>query len=64
MACASGEWDAARATGELRAFLKNRWIGLWPVLYGAQVRQMALDNWIIKGTLCIDDLPDGAVGQR
>jgi len=64
VACASGEWDAARATGELRAFLKNRWIGLWPVLYGAQVRQMALDNWIIKGTLCIDDLPDGAVGQR
>lgn len=49
--------DAERATGLLRLFLKNRWIGLWPILYGDQVRQTALDNWIYHSTLDIDHLP-------
>jgi len=49
--------DIERATGLLRLFLKNRWIGLWPILYGDQVRQTALDNWIFNGTLDIDHLP-------
>ncbi len=49
--------DVARATGLLRLFLKNRWIGLWPILYGQQVRQTALDNWIFQGTLDVEHLP-------
>nr|NLI50422.1 anaerobic glycerol-3-phosphate dehydrogenase subunit A [Propionibacterium sp.] len=49
--------DAERATGLLRLFLKNRWIGLWPILYGAQVRQTALDHWLYAGTLDIEHLP-------
>ncbi len=52
--------DIERATGLLRLFLKNRWIGLWPILYGDQVRQTALDNWIFSGTLDVEHLPEGA----
>lgn len=52
-----GDIDAERATGLLRLFLKNRWIGLWPILYGGQVRQSALDNWIHEGTLDVEHLP-------
>ncbi|MDA8438067.1 MAG: anaerobic glycerol-3-phosphate dehydrogenase subunit GlpA [Propionibacterium sp.] len=50
--------DIDRASELLRLFLKNRWIGLWPILYGDQVRQTALDNWIFQGTLDIEHLPD------
>jgi len=49
--------DAERASGLLRLFLKNRWIGLWPILYGDQVRQTALDYWIYAGTLDVEHLP-------
>jgi glycerol-3-phosphate dehydrogenase len=49
--------DIERATGLLRLFLKNRWIGIWPILYGDQVRQTALDNWIFQGTLDLEHLP-------
>ena len=52
-----GDIDAERANGLLRLFLKNRWIGLWPILYGKQVRQAALDNWIHEGTLDVEHLP-------
>lgn len=50
--------DIDRATELLRLFLKNRWIGIWPILYGDQVRQTALDNWIFQGTLDIEHLPE------
>lgn len=49
--------DVERATGLMRLFLKNRWIGIWPILYGDQVRQTALDNWIFQGTLDVEHLP-------
>ncbi len=49
--------DVERATGLLRLFLKNRWLGLWPILYGDQVRQTALDNWMYQGTLDVEHLP-------
>lgn len=57
IALESGHIDIERATGLLRLFLKNRWIGLWPILYGDQVRQTALDNWIFQGTLDVEHLP-------
>ncbi len=57
IALESGHVDVARATGLMRLFLKNRWIGLWPILYGDQVRQTALDNWIFQGTLDVEHLP-------
>lgn len=52
-----GAIDVERATGLLRMFLKNRWIGLWPILYGDQVRQTALNDWIYQGTLDVEHLP-------
>lgn len=52
-----GKIDIDRATGLLRLFLKNRWIGLWPILNGDQARQTALDDWIFEGTLDIEHLP-------
>lgn len=55
-----GDIDEARATGLLRLFMKNRWIGLWPILFGEQVRQCALDNWIYEGTLDLEHLPEPA----
>ncbi|MFV0450988.1 MAG: anaerobic glycerol-3-phosphate dehydrogenase subunit GlpA [Propioniciclava sp.] len=55
-----GVIDVERATGLLRLFLKNRWIGLWSILYGDQLRQTALDNWIYQGTLDIEHLPEPA----
>ena len=57
IALETGHIDIERATGLLRLFLKNRWIGLWPILYGDQVRQTALDNWIFAGTLDVEHLP-------
>ncbi len=57
IALESDHIDIERATGLLRLFLKNRWIGLWPILYGDQVRQTALDNWIFQGTLDVEHLP-------
>ena len=52
-----GVVDAQRATGLLKLFLEHRWIGLWPILHGDQVRQSALDNWILHGTLDLDHVP-------
>ena len=53
-----GVVDAERATSLLRNFLDNRWIGLWTILSGAQVRQTALDHWIWTGTLDVPHLPE------
>ena len=52
-----GRADAAEATELLRTFLRHRWIGLWSILYGEQVRQAALDFWMLQGTLDVEDLP-------
>ncbi len=48
---------AGRASELLKKFLENRWIGLWPILYGDQVRQTALDNWIFQGLFDVEHLP-------
>ncbi|WP_203567642.1 anaerobic glycerol-3-phosphate dehydrogenase subunit GlpA [Aestuariimicrobium ganziense] len=50
--------DVERASELMRLFLKNRWIGLWPILHGDQVRQTALDNWIFHGTFDLEALPE------
>ncbi|MFT8395566.1 anaerobic glycerol-3-phosphate dehydrogenase subunit GlpA [Propionibacterium sp.] len=55
-----GAADSIEATHALREFLKHRWIGLWPILGGLQVRQAALDEWIARGTLDIDHAPGAA----
>lgn len=52
-----GDIDSLKANELFRNFLKNRWIGLWPILYGKQLRQTALDNWIHEGMLDVEHLP-------
>jgi glycerol-3-phosphate dehydrogenase len=53
-----GSADAERANAGLHAFLKHRWIGLHPILYGDQARQAVLDDWIFQGLLDVEHLPD------
>ena len=58
----TGHRDAASATEALGEFLSNRWLGLWPILAGDQVRQAALDNWIWRGTLDLEHaLPSASI---
>ena len=64
------ELDATAADTALRNFLQERWKGVWPILYGDQLRQARLDDWIFQGVLDVehvpgDGLPDaGAHGRR
>jgi glycerol-3-phosphate dehydrogenase len=51
-----------RLTGEeagdsLRTFLQERWKGVHPILYGDQLRQARLDDWIFQGLLDVEHLP-------
>ena len=52
-----GCWSAAQTNELLRLFMKNRWGGIYPILYGAQAREASLDDWIYRGTLDLDGLP-------
>ena len=38
-----------KANEALVGFLEERWKGIWPILYGDQVRQARLDDWIYQG---------------
>jgi glycerol-3-phosphate dehydrogenase len=53
--------DGAEAAASLRGFLQERWKGVWPILYGDQLRQARLDDWIFQGLLDVEHLPDGEV---
>jgi len=53
--------DGAEANAALRGFLEERWKGVWPILYGDQLRQARLDDWIFQGLLDVGHLPDGTV---
>jgi glycerol-3-phosphate dehydrogenase len=54
---AAGRMDAATANAAVRAFVEERWKGVWPILSGPQARQGRLDDWLFHGTLDIDHLP-------
>jgi glycerol-3-phosphate dehydrogenase len=45
------------ADAALLGFLRERWKGMWPILYGDQVRQTRLDDWIFQGILDVEHLP-------
>jgi glycerol-3-phosphate dehydrogenase len=49
--------DAVQATDALLSFLRERWKGEWPILYGDQLRQARLDDWIFQGILDVGHLP-------
>jgi glycerol-3-phosphate dehydrogenase len=48
---------APAANAALLDFLQERWKGLRPILYGDQLRQARLDDWIFQGLLGVDHLP-------
>ena len=48
--------DHRAANESLLAFLQERWKGVHPVLYGDQVRQARLDDWIFQGLLGVQHL--------
>ena len=52
-----GRLDGPEAVGSLRWFLQERWKGMWPILYGDQLRQARLDAWIFQGLLDVEHLP-------
>jgi len=49
--------DAARANAALLAFAQERRKGVAPILYGDQLRQSQLDEWILTGVLDVEGLP-------
>lgn len=49
--------DNRAANAALLAFLQERWKGVHPILYGDQVRQARLDDWIFQGLLGVQHLP-------
>ena len=49
--------SAEQADRSLTEFLQERWKGVWPVLYGDQLRQVRLDDWIFQGVLDVGHLP-------
>jgi hypothetical protein len=46
-----GHLDGGEAAESLLGFLQERWKGVWPILYGDQLRQARLDDWIFQGLL-------------
>ena len=48
--------DGARANAALLAFLQERWKGVRPILFGDQLRQARLDDWIFQGLLDVQHL--------
>ena len=51
-----GRLGGEQASNSLRGFLEERWKGMWPILYGDQLRQSRLDDWIFQGLLDVDHL--------
>ncbi|MGB2951772.1 MAG: anaerobic glycerol-3-phosphate dehydrogenase subunit GlpA [Gaiellaceae bacterium] len=49
--------DHRAANFALLDFLQERWKGAYPILYGDQLRQARLDDWIFQGLLAVQHLP-------
>ena len=49
--------DGAAAADSLVTFLHERWKGVWPILYGDQLREARLDDWIFQGLLDVEHFP-------
>jgi glycerol-3-phosphate dehydrogenase len=49
--------DTVEANRAVVDYVTERWKGEWPILYGDQLRQARLDDWIFQGVLDIGHLP-------
>jgi glycerol-3-phosphate dehydrogenase len=56
----AGGLSAEQADASLKDFLQERWKGIWPILYGDQLRQVRFDEWVFHGLLDVDHLPERA----
>jgi glycerol-3-phosphate dehydrogenase len=56
--------DSSAANTSLRDFLQERWKGVQPILYGDQLRQARLDDWIFQGILDVEHLPGDRLDDR
>jgi glycerol-3-phosphate dehydrogenase len=48
--------ETEQANRAVLDYVAERWKGVWPVLYGDQLRQARLDEWIFQGVLDIGHL--------
>ncbi|MBV9603676.1 MAG: anaerobic glycerol-3-phosphate dehydrogenase subunit A [Solirubrobacterales bacterium] len=55
--------SAEQANEALRHFLQERWKGVWPILYGDQLRQARLDDWIFQGVLGVGHPPSSELDR-
>jgi glycerol-3-phosphate dehydrogenase len=58
------ELEGTKAADSLRAFLQERWKGVSPILYGDQLRQARLDDWMFQGILDVEHLPGDGVPEN
>ena len=49
--------DGEQADRRCATSSQERWKGVWPILYGDQLRQARLDDWIFQGVLDVEHLP-------
>jgi glycerol-3-phosphate dehydrogenase len=49
--------DTEQANEALLGYVRERWKGVWPILYGDQLREARLDEWLLQGVLDIGHLP-------
>jgi glycerol-3-phosphate dehydrogenase len=49
--------DTEQANAALLEYVRERWKGVWPILYGDQLRQSRLDDWFYQGVFDIAHLP-------
>jgi glycerol-3-phosphate dehydrogenase len=56
--------DGEQAAATLRDFLQERWKGVWPILYGDQLRQARLDDWIFQGLLDVEHASEAVTSAQ
>jgi glycerol-3-phosphate dehydrogenase len=49
--------DTPTANAALLDYVEERWKGVWPILYGDQLRQARFDEWVFQGMLDVAHLP-------
>jgi glycerol-3-phosphate dehydrogenase len=49
--------DTAAVNAAVLSYVRERWKGVWPVLYGDQLREARLDEWLLQGVLNVGHLP-------
>lgn len=59
----SGSPDVTSPNAALQLFIRNRFAGIAPVCYGAQLRETVLNQWVLQGTLGLSQLPPASPAE-